>query len=99
MQIINASLDLNKIDKNKIVTTDKNGKPFQNGSKYLNVSIIIHDQPDKYGNHASIAHSQTKEEREAKSDKVYLGNGKIVWKSQQDNKQNEQTTSSDTLPF
>lgn len=78
-QIIQASIDLNKIDKSKIQTTDKNGNPFKNGAKYLNVSITINDDPDNYGNHASIAINQSKEEREAGQAKVYLGNGKIVW--------------------
>lgn len=78
-QIIQASIDLNKIDKSKIVTTDKNGKPFANGAKYLNVTITINDEPDNYGNHASIKLNQTQEERAAKATPTYLGNGKIVW--------------------
>lgn len=76
--IINASIDLTKIDKSKIVTTDKNGQPFKNGGKYLNVSIFVNDQPDQFGNDASIAINQSKEEREAGEKRVYLGNGKIV---------------------
>jgi len=101
-QIIQASIDLNKIDKSKIVTTDKNGNPFKNGAKYLNVSITINDEPDTYGNHASIAINQSQQEREAGQAKVYLGNGKIVWSSQPKNapQQNpENNSDSDDLPF
>lgn len=77
-KLINASIDLAKIDKSKIVTTDKNGQPFANGAKYLNISIWINDQPDQYGNIASISINQTKEEREAGQKKIYIGNGKDV---------------------
>lgn len=76
--IINASIDLNKIDKTKIVTTDKNGQPFKNGAKYYNITIFVNDQPDQFGNDSSIAANQSKEEREAGDKRVYLGNGKIV---------------------
>ena len=105
-QIIQASIDLNKIDKAKIQTKDKNGNPFKNGQKYLNISITINDDPDQYGNHASISVSQSKEEREAGQAKVYLGNGKIVWQSspQASNEPNNNwgganNPSEDDLPF
>lgn len=100
-QIIQASIDLNKIDKSKIQTTDKNGNPFKNGQKYLNVSITINDDPDTYGNHASISVAQSKEEREAGQPKVYLGNGKIVWSSQAKAPQESFGNNADTddLPF
>jgi hypothetical protein len=71
MAIINASIDLTKIDKSKI-------NNHANGAKYLSISIFINDEPDKYGNNVSIALAQTKEEREAKQNRVYLGNGKTV---------------------
>ena len=101
-QIITASIDLNKIDKAKIQTKDKNGNPFKNGQKYLNISITINDQPDTYGNQASISVAQNKEEREAGQAKVYLGNGKIVWSSaaQAPAPANERNNSdTDDLPF
>ena len=79
MRIINASIDLTKIDKSKIVTTDKNGQPFKNGGKYLNVSIILKDEPDNYGNDTSISINQSKEEREAGEQRIYIGNGKTVY--------------------
>lgn len=73
-QIISGSIDLSKIDKNKIVE----GK---NGAKYYNIDIHVKDELDQYGNCCSITTKQTKEEREAKEKKVYLGNGKRVWQS------------------
>ena len=82
-QIISGSIDLTKIDKSKIQKTDKNGKPFANGAKYYNVQIVVNDDFDKYGNNVSVCDAQTKEERERKEKKNYLGNGRVVWSSNQ----------------
>lgn len=96
-KIISASIDLNKIDKTKIVLKD-------NGAKYYNISVFINDEKDKYGNDVAIAESQSKEQREAKEKKKYIGNGKIVWQSGVDS-HNSQTHESenkvehDDLPF
>ena len=81
MRIINASIDLTKIDKTKIVTTDKDGQPFKNGAKYLNVQIFVNDEFNQFDQDTSIAHNQTKAESEAKAPKTYLGNGKTVFNS------------------
>jgi hypothetical protein len=64
-KLLTGSIDLNKIDKTKIVSTDKNGNPFENGAKYLNVVVWLNDEADQYGNNASIQISQSKEERDA----------------------------------
>lgn len=69
--LVNASLNLTEIPKDKIVEGKK--------GKYINVTIAINDDPDKFGQHCSITVQQTKEEREAKEKKLYLGNGKVVW--------------------
>jgi hypothetical protein len=68
--IINASIDLSKVDKSRIFEKD--------GKKWLNISISINDET-KYGNNVGIALSQTKEERDAKSNKTFIGNGKVAW--------------------
>jgi len=34
-----------------------------------------------YGNNVGISISQSKEEREAKKQKTFIGNGKVVWNS------------------
>lgn len=75
--MLTGSIDLNKIDKTKIVSTNKDGKPFDNGAKYLNVVIWINDEADQYGNNASIQISQSKEEREAGGKAIYIGNLKF----------------------
>lgn len=79
MKIINASIDLNKIDRTKIVA----GK---NGAKYYNVGMIVSDEKNQYGQDVSIFDEQSKEEREERKPKKYLGNGKVVWTSDSDKK-------------
>lgn len=89
-----GSIDLNKIDKSKIVTTDKNGNPFSNGAKYLNVSIWVNDEPDKYGNHVSIQIG-------GKDDKIYIGNAKEYQKDgqSQTNQKPSKSEPDDDLPW
>jgi len=81
-RIVNASIDLNKIDKARLVTVDKNGNAFKNGAKYLNVTITVNDEHDQYGNDVGISLSQTVEERQAKAKRTFIGNGKTVWKNE-----------------
>jgi hypothetical protein len=75
--ILSASLNVAKIDQTKLI----DGRT----GKFLNVTITINDEVDKYGNNASIFESQSKEEREAKTPKNYLGNGKVIWTSDKKN--------------
>jgi hypothetical protein len=75
--ILSASLNVAKIDQTKLI----DGRT----GKFLNVTITINDEVDKYGNNASIFESQSKEEREAKIPKNYLGNGKVIWTSEKKN--------------
>lgn len=100
-QIISVSINLAKIDKRKII----DGK---NGAKYYNLNVIVNDDFDQYNNNVQVTDSQTKQEREAKEKKVYLGNGRVIWSSnptpkqeqQQDNSQGYNNSPSDSdLPF
>ena len=69
--IIATSIDLTKIPKDKIIEGKK--------GKYLPITITLNDELDQFGNNGPVVVQQTKEERDAKSDKVYLGNVKVVW--------------------
>ena len=69
--IIKASIDLNKIPKDKIFIGKK--------GKYLPITITINDELDQFGNQGPVVVEQTKEERDAKALKTYLGNVKVVW--------------------
>jgi len=69
--IIKASIDLNKIPKEKIFVGKK--------GKYLPITITLNDELDQFGNQGPVVVEQTKEERDAKAQKTYLGNVKVVW--------------------
>ena len=67
-KLISARIDVTKIPKEAIFVGEK--------GKYLSVDIWINDEDDKYGNDCSVNIQQSKEDREAKTPKVYIGNGK-----------------------
>ena len=54
---------------------------FVKGKKgvYYNFTVVVNDDTNDFGQNVSITDSQTKEEREAKAPKKYIGNGKVVW--------------------
>jgi hypothetical protein len=70
--LINLSLRVDKLPKEKFVQ----GK---DGAVYYNFTIGVNDDSNQWGQNVSATDSQTKEEREAKKPKSYLGNGTVVW--------------------
>jgi hypothetical protein len=92
---MNASIRVDKLPKEKFIK----GK---DGAVYYNLTISVSDET-RYGNNVAITDSQTKEEREAKKPKNYLGNGKVVWTdgnivlAEKEEVQEQET--SDDLPF
>jgi len=93
--LMNASIRVDKLPKEKFIK----GK---DGAVYYNLTISVSDET-RYGNNVAITDSQTKEEREAKKPKNYLGNGKVVWTdgnivlAEKEEIQEQET--SDDLPF
>ena len=69
--IIKTSINLNEIPKDKIYVGKK--------GKYLPITITLNDEVDQFGNQGPVVVEQTKEERDAKAPKTYLGNVKVVW--------------------
>ena len=69
--IIKTSINLDAIPKDKIIMGKK--------GKYLPLTFTLNDEVDNYGNQGPVTVEQTKEERDAKAPKVYLGNVKVVW--------------------
>jgi hypothetical protein len=69
--IIKTSINLTNIPKDKIIEGKK--------GKYLPITITVNDEIDQFGNQGPVIVSQTKEERETKVDKTYLGNVQVVW--------------------
>jgi|TARA_R110000803_G_scaffold59427_7_gene118015 hypothetical protein len=60
------------INKDKITFNDKG---------WANVTLFVNDETNQYGQNVSAANEQSKEQREAKEAKQYIGNGKVVWTS------------------
>lgn len=69
--IIKTSINLTNIDKSKVIEGKK--------GKYLPITITLNDEVDQFGNQGPVVIAQTKEEREAKTAKTYLGNVQVVW--------------------
>tara|TARA_R100000951_G_scaffold32681_2_gene27804 strand:- start:187 stop:504 length:318 start_codon:yes stop_codon:yes gene_type:complete len=102
--LISASIkasELKKIDPKKIITGEKD--------KYIPVTISV-DDISRFGKNVSIYIQQTKEERDSKEVRQYLGNGSVIWtdgnivKGQKDDGQNNKPASKqedlgNDLPF
>lgn len=87
-QLFIGSICVSDIPKDKL-TQAKNGK------LYLNFDIWINNDVDQFGNIGSVSVRQTKEQRDAKEKKIYLGNFKTSeMKSAEPTK-----TAVDDLPF
>ena len=98
--MITLSICLSDLPKEKIQTAT-------NGKKYINLVVDKRKEAGKYGETHTLYVSQSKEEREAKNDKKYVGSGKeYVYNGQQNNSSKasehqaqEQQQSNDGLPF
>ena len=98
--MITLSICLSDLPKEKIQTAT-------NGKKYINLVVDKRKEAGKYGETHTLYVSQSKEEREAKNDKKYVGSGKeYVYNGQQNNaskasehQAQEQEQSNDGLPF
>lgn len=69
--IISGSIELTAIDKRKLVQ----GK---NGKSYLNFTAMVQNQSN-YGNNVWVTQTLSKEEREAKTPSITLGNAAVRW--------------------
>ena len=76
--------------------------------KYQNFTVAVNDETNKFGQNVSMYREQTKEEREAKKPKEYIGNGKVFWtdgkitkadKREQDNEVTASQEPENDLPF
>lgn len=86
--LITLNIDVTKITKERLYEGKK--------GKYLQLTVAVNDELDDYGNNASAFEGQSKEERDAKTPKNYLGNGSVVWtdgsvKTKRDLESNPQT--------
>ena len=69
--LINISICLSEIPREAV-------KIGNNGLKYINLCVAERREPDKFGQTHTVFVSQSKEGREAKAEKKYLGSGKAA---------------------
>lgn len=81
-KLLSVSVDVSKIDKSKLIKGKK--------GSYANITISVNDEDDQFGNNVSLWEAQTEEQRKAKENRNFLGNGKIIWS-------NDPTSASDKL--
>ena len=96
--LINLSINLDNLPKEKFVKGKK--------GTYYNFTVSVNDDTNAYGQNASVFDSQSKEQREAKEPKKYIGNGQVVWTDgtcvkaeRQEEAQPQQAVVSNDLPF
>lgn len=96
MSSIKINLNLTAIKEN----ASKTFKSKDGIKTYVNLQVSELKEVDKYGNTHTVFIEQSKEEREAKAPKIYVGNGK-EWQSQnQQPATNESSEQGNTdLPF
>ena len=66
--LISLSIDATKATKSRM----KHGK-------YINITVSINDETDRFGNNVSCWENQTKEERERGEQRNFLGNGIVLF--------------------
>jgi hypothetical protein len=88
-QLIKLNLNLDKIDKSLIYTSPKTK------AKYLNLTVLLREEPDQYGNDGFVVQDVSKEQKEAGNKGPILGNAKIkVFDNQV-----KQALEDDDIPF
>jgi hypothetical protein len=69
--LLSVSINVADLPKEKFVQGKK--------GTYYNFTISVNDDTNQFGQNVSLFDSQTKEEREAKKAKTYIGNGSVIW--------------------
>ena len=92
-KIINIKVDVTKLDKSRFYKGEK--------GTYANLTVAENmDGESQYGDTLYVFESQSKEEREAKTPKNFVGNGKeFVFNNGQASTPVEESLVDDDLPF
>jgi hypothetical protein len=97
-KLIKLSIDLTAIPKGKI-------KDHTNGKKYVSIDCWVNDEVDRFGKNVSLNISQSLEERNAKSPKVFCGGGETKFgfekneQSQKMDRSNNSKDDTDDIPW
>ena len=88
---ISASIDVSKIDKDKLIKGKK--------GNYLNITAFVNlDEKDQYDNNGMITQSVTKEERDNGTRGVILGNTRVFYTGES-NSTNSEVEVAEDVPF
>lgn len=91
-KMIGLSIDVDKINKDRLYKGKK--------GTYLKLTIAVNDEKDQFDNDVSCWEEQTEEERSSKTNKNYLGNGKVFWTNENGGTPQPTTQEeADDLPF
>jgi hypothetical protein len=90
-KLVSLNINLDKIDKTKIFAGKK--------GKYYSLTLSISDEEDQFGNTVSAWTSQDENERKAKAERNYIGNGKTLWSDAGEVKVAATVEEEDDLPF
>ncbi len=97
-KLIKLSIDLTAIPKGKI-------KDHTNGKQYVSIDCWVNDEVDRFGKNVSLNISQSLEERNAKSPKVFCGGGETKFgfekneQSQKMDRSNNSKDDTDDIPW
>jgi len=93
--LINLKINLDNLPKEKFVKGKK--------GTYYNFTVSVNDDTNTYGQNASVFDSQSKEQREAKEPRKYIGNGQVAWTDgtcvKAERQEESQAVASDDMPF
>ena len=91
--MIVLNICLSDIPKDKITKAN-------NGKSYVSIIVDERREPDKFGNTHTMYISQTKEQRQSRENKVYVGSGKeYVFENQTPKPTPTVVKDGDDLPF
>ena len=88
---ISVKLDCKKIDKDRLYVGEK--------GVYLDATIIMWDEPDKYGNNGMIVQNVSEEQRRAGVKGAILGNVRYLVKRETQEDVQAKKDAVDDLPF
>jgi len=72
-KMMGVNLNLSAIDKSKIFKGKK--------GSYIKLTLSINDQANDWGDNVSVWEEQSKEDRDAKVQRTFVGTGKVFWES------------------
>jgi ribosomal protein L14 len=90
MAAVAVNICLTDVPKERLFKSDKTGKI------YLNIVVADRKEKDRFDNTHTVFMQQTKEERDQRKEKIYVGDGKAI---EYEQRASAPITEDDDLPF